>query len=140
MFILCSNSIEAVGCDLKYPDKAMLSAAVTVIPQEYSNIDAKLIDLDNDDIVCNDKISRNIYNEICSNNDDKTVAYRRNYRMLPTYTVVECGNKKSCIKEGGIYILFGGMGGIGQVVAKHMARKYNAKLVLSGRKNIAMVI
>ena len=137
MFILCSNSIEAVGCDLKYPDKAMLSAAVTVIPQEYSNIDAKLIDLDNDDIVCNDKISRNIYNEICSNNDDKTVAYRRNYRMLPTYTVVECGNKKSCIKEGGIYILFGGMGGIGQVVAKHMARKYNAKLVLSGRKNIA---
>ncbi len=32
--------------------------------------------------------------------------------------------------------LFGGMGGIGQAVAEHMARKYNTKLVLSGRRDI----
>lgn len=136
MFILCSNSIEAVGRDLKYPDKAMLSAAVIVIPQEYPNIDAKLIDLDDDDFTYSDKISQNIYNEICSNNKDKIVVYRRNYRMLPIYSAVECDNKKSRIKKGGIYILFGGMGGIGQAVAEHMARKYNTKLVLSGRRDI----
>lgn len=139
MFILCNNSIEAIGYDLKYPDKAMLSAAVNVIPQEYSNIDAKLIDLDSDNIVCNDKLSQDIYNEVNSNNEDKMVAYRRNYRMVPTYTAIECINKKSYIKENGVYILFGGMGGIGQVVAKHMVGKYNTKLVLAGRKNIEYV-
>ncbi len=83
--------------DLKYPDKAMLSAAVIVIPQEYPNIDAKLIDLDDDDFTCSDKISQNIYNEICSNNEDKVVVYRRYYLQNASdiYSAVECDNKKA---------------------------------------------
>ena len=111
LFILCGNSIEAVGRDLKYPDKAMLSAAVIVIPQEYPNIDVKLIDLDDDDFTCSDKISQNIYNEICSNNEDKVVVYRRYYRMLPIYRALSSVIIKKLYKKKVEFIFLFGWNG-----------------------------
>jgi amino acid adenylation domain-containing protein len=36
-------------------------------------------------------------------------------------------------KQNGVYILFGGTGGIGTEIARHLAAEYNARLVLVGR-------
>lgn len=133
IFIVCTNSIEAIGCDLKYPDKALLSAALLVVPQEYSNINVKLIDIDDEADKCS--YLQDLYNEINCNND-KIVVYRRNYRMLPNYKVINNRYNSSCIQNGGVYILFGGMGGIGKAVTKYLIKKFDAYVIICGRKEI----
>src|SRR5688572_27940314 len=37
------------------------------------------------------------------------------------------------LRQGGVYLLTGGLGGIGGVIAEWLAREYRAKLVLIGR-------
>lgn len=135
IFILCSNSIEAIGGDLKYPEKSLLNGALLVIPKEYSNINVKLIDIDKAEYKKehNSACLKNIYNEfIC--NGDKTVALRRKYRLIPKYKEVTYQNDLSCIISNGVYILFGGAGGIGRLVADWLVKDYNANLIVCGRK------
>ncbi len=134
LYIVSSNACEAIGCDLKYPEKAILSAAVHVIPQEYVNIKVKLIDLDEAEFQNGDGLALSVLKECNEDYTETMVAYRRNYRMIPTYTIVDEENQESYIKENGVYILFGGLGGIGQAVAEFLKQKYHARLVLAGRK------
>ena len=42
---------------------------------------------------------------------------------------------KPALKEGGVYAITGGMGGLGLIFAKYLSKEYKAKLVLSGRRN-----
>lgn len=131
IFIMCSNSIEAIGCDLKYPEKAFLNAALTVIPQEYSNIYVKLIDIDEEE---NKYVYlQDLYNEI-NCNEHKIIAYRRNYRMIPNYKAITAHHNCSSIHKNGVYILFGGAGGIGRIVADCLVKKYDACSIICGRK------
>lgn len=44
------------------------------------------------------------------------------------------GERKAMLKEGGVYVIAGGIGGLGLIFAKHLAKLYKAKLVLSGRR------
>ncbi len=39
-------------------------------------------------------------------------------------------------KSGGVYFITGGLGGIGMIVSRHLAGKYQAKLVLTGRSKL----
>ena len=40
-------------------------------------------------------------------------------------------------REGGVYLITGGLGGIGRLVAEHLLRRYGARVVLSGRSALA---
>jgi NAD(P)-dependent dehydrogenase (short-subunit alcohol dehydrogenase family) len=40
------------------------------------------------------------------------------------------------LAEGGVYLLTGGLGGIGLAVAEHLALRYHAKLILAGRSGL----
>jgi polyketide synthase PksN len=40
------------------------------------------------------------------------------------------------LKEGGVYLVTGGMGGLGLIFAKYLAGRYHAKLLLSGRREL----
>jgi len=42
----------------------------------------------------------------------------------------------SAFKEGGTYLISGGMGGIGRIIASHLAHNYHAKLILLGRSTL----
>lgn len=44
--------------------------------------------------------------------------------------------KETPLKEGGVYIITGGAGGLGKMFAKHLLKKYHAKLILTGRSSI----
>ncbi|GGQ48396.1 SDR family NAD(P)-dependent oxidoreductase [Streptomyces mutabilis] len=38
------------------------------------------------------------------------------------------------LREGGVYLITGGLGGLGLIVARHLAERYRARLVLTGRR------
>jgi acyl transferase domain-containing protein/acyl carrier protein/SAM-dependent methyltransferase len=43
------------------------------------------------------------------------------------------------LKENGVYLITGGMGGLGLIVAEYLAKQYRAKLVLTGRSELDAV-
>ncbi|MGC0154346.1 SDR family NAD(P)-dependent oxidoreductase [Chromobacterium vaccinii] len=54
---------------------------------------------------------------------------RRARRMAPVLP----GSGGAALRDGGVYIITGGGGGLGAIFAEHLARRYRARLVLSGR-------
>ncbi|MBU6400448.1 MAG: SDR family NAD(P)-dependent oxidoreductase, partial [Verrucomicrobia bacterium] len=40
---------------------------------------------------------------------------------------------KSRLREGGVYLITGGLGGLGRLLSSHLARRYRARLILLGR-------
>jgi iturin family lipopeptide synthetase A len=63
------------------------------------------------------------------------VAYRHNQRFIEEFQTVELQNEPGNhgIKEGGVYIITGGTGGVGLEIGKYLARKVKAKLALISR-------
>ncbi|MBW4617792.1 MAG: SDR family NAD(P)-dependent oxidoreductase [Cyanosarcina radialis HA8281-LM2] len=67
---------------------------------------------------------------------DSVIAYRGNHRWVQHFEPVRLDTVASPtpkLRERGVYLITGGLGGIGLVLAKHLAQQVRAKLVLIGR-------
>jgi NAD(P)-dependent dehydrogenase (short-subunit alcohol dehydrogenase family)/acyl carrier protein len=74
--------------------------------------------------------------EFTAENADTFVAYRGGHRWVRTFEEVRlesAAGTKSRLKEKGVYLITGGLGGVGLVLARHLAHNRQAKLVLTGR-------
>ena len=132
--IAISNGMQAVsGDEVLCPAKAAVLGACRVIPQEYANVFCQSIDitLPGD----HSEISDQLLNELGAESADTLVAYRGRRRWVLGYDPIrlEETRGKSLLKEGGVYLITGGMGGIGLTIAEHLARTQRARLVLTGR-------
>lgn len=58
---------------------------------------------------------------------------RYSKRLYPIEKQEGAGTK---IKEGGIYLITGGMGGIGRIFAEYLAKTYHVSLILTGRSKL----
>jgi NADP-dependent 3-hydroxy acid dehydrogenase YdfG/aryl carrier-like protein len=70
---------------------------------------------------------------------DLVVSYRGNYRWVQTFEPVHLDKTPTAnkqLREGGVYLITGGLGGIGLLVAKYLAQTARAKLVLIGRSGL----
>ncbi|ATQ76808.1 hypothetical protein CR152_21515 [Massilia violaceinigra] len=64
------------------------------------------------------------------------VRYRgahREVRELVRSPAIAAGKASTVIKQNGVYIISGGMGGLGELFSQYLLKQYGAKLVLTGR-------
>jgi NADP-dependent 3-hydroxy acid dehydrogenase YdfG/acyl carrier protein len=67
------------------------------------------------------------------------VAYRNAQRWVQTYepvTLETPGHDRSSFREGGVYLITGGLGTIGIAISEYLARNYKASLILVGRSSL----
>ncbi|HLZ86223.1 MAG TPA: SDR family NAD(P)-dependent oxidoreductase, partial [Puia sp.] len=119
--------------------QSLVLGLLNVIPQEYP-IPCRSIDI----VIAGHPgetagaLSGEIRNE---NFRDRIVAIRngrrwiQDYQKDPSAFVMPEENKK--IKNGGVYLITGGLGNVGFLLAKHLVSRYNAKVVLTGRRDIS---
>lgn len=128
--LVVSNGMQDVtGDDLWAPEKALLLGPCRVIPQEYPHITCTSID-----IVANDPLK--LISEANAAPDDTVIAYRGNRRWTQTFTPVRLPalkNHPARLRERGVYLITGGLGGVGLEIAEYLARNVKARLVLIGR-------
>jgi acyl transferase domain-containing protein/acyl carrier protein len=145
--IVVSNHLHRVTSEEKlYPEKATLLGAVKVIPKEYFNITCRSIDIvfpepgsQKPDYLI-DQILTEFSIEPSAAGVDVVVAYRGDYRWVqvfePLRMEMETENGKEEVprlKEEGVYLITGGLGGIGLVLAQHLADTVRARLILTRR-------
>ncbi len=137
-FEIISNNLQNVNKeDIPNAEKATILGACKVIPQEYTNINCRSIDFG--DISSNiESMTQQVWMEVNSDPTDLMIAYRGAKRYTHGYEQVKTEDNKSevaRIKEGGSYIITGGLGGMGLVLAEHISRIKDTKILLLGRSS-----
>jgi acyl transferase domain-containing protein/acyl carrier protein len=124
-----TESLRLVGATMPGPTK--------IIAQEYPNITCCNIDLQLPaELSVGDRLVEQLIDEMTAPALDDVVAYRGKFRWVQTFEAVKLGENcagDTPIKDGGVYLITGGMGGIGMVLAEYLASIARVKLVLTAR-------
>ncbi|NJN10674.1 MAG: SDR family oxidoreductase [Richelia sp. RM1_1_1] len=136
-----SNNMQQVF-DEKYlcPEKATILGLCKVIPQEYSHISCRSIDIDLFQVDSKQwqQSVDNLLLELVIKSD-KVIAYRGNQRWIQCFEPLPIESQTlstNKLRKGGVYVITGGLGEIGLVFAEHLAKTVQAKLVLIGRSGL----
>ncbi len=134
--IVANHLHDVNGNEPIVPEKATLRAIAMVAPQEHPGLVCRTIDTDvaPDDPGRRGALLAQLLDEICSEPSDSVVAYRRGQRRVLDYEPVRLEpSDRSPLRPRGVYLLTGGLGGVGLVLARHLAQRAQARLVLVGR-------
>jgi len=109
-----------------------------VIPQEYPNITCRSIDIaiPKSGTWQEENLIDQLVAELVCEPSDTTVAYRGNQRWAQNFEPMRLDRAvagTTRLRQGGVYLIIGGLGGIGFTFAEYLAQTVQAKLVLVGR-------
>jgi acyl transferase domain-containing protein/acyl carrier protein len=132
-----SNYLHEVSGDEPIsPEKATMLGPCKVIPQESPNVGCCSID-----IILPESGSReearlidHILSEINTDDLEVAVAYRGNRRWAQKFEPVSLRADDDPIRplrENGVYLITGGLGGVGLLLADYLARTLRARLILT---------
>lgn len=127
-----------VGGEEVWPIKSTLIGPAMVLPQENGQIASRIIDTDRRNNV---SIAQSILAEVVTRNPDPNflVALRGENRWIQEYVPASIEPVsawgESGFRQGGVYLIIGGLGRIGVVLARRLA-EYGAKLVISSRMDV----
>jgi acyl transferase domain-containing protein len=136
--VVISNDVQEVtGEEALRPEKATLLGPVKVIPLEYPNISCRSVDVSLPQSEAGmEQLADLLLAEIAAKSPAQVAAYRGRHRWEQTFEPVrleKSGEAVSRLRDGGVYLITGGLGNIGLVLAKYLAETVRAKLVLTGR-------
>jgi acyl transferase domain-containing protein len=137
LFALSNHLQDVHGREELRPEKSTVLGPCLVIPQEFPNIIVKSIDLELPETGPMDESAvEQILGEFYRADSEPCVAYRHAQRWVQTYEPADLprpGAFASVFREGGVYLITGGLGNVGREIACYLAKNYRAKLLLVGR-------
>jgi acyl transferase domain-containing protein/acyl carrier protein len=135
--VITNNSQRVVNERTVSPEKALVLGVCRVVPQEYPNVEAHNIDID---LASFDEQNMDATVDVllrqCSSGAQNTlVAVRDADVWFQDFQAVHlpASAEKSPLRQGGVYLITGGLGGMALEMAEYLARSVNAKLALVGR-------
>jgi acyl transferase domain-containing protein/acyl carrier protein len=134
--VVVTDSVhEVTGSEALRPEQATILGACKVIPQEHSEITCRNVDV----VVSGEpgRLVEQLRHELTENSSDRVVAYRGRHRWVQTFEPLRVEKAQSRLKEGGVYLITGGLGSVGRALAEHLARTFKAKLALLSRSGLA---
>ncbi|WP_158750018.1 type I polyketide synthase [Acidobacterium sp. S8] len=114
-------------------EAAEVCGLMHAVPVEFPGTDSTTIDVD----LASGNIGRiveQIISEVRQSGAGMTIAYRGMTRWQKTFTTAPLlKSAATAFRQSGTYLITGGIGGIGYVLARHLLREYKACVVLTGR-------
>ncbi|MCY1208081.1 Polyketide synthase PksM [compost metagenome] len=132
-----SDGIEDVaGTEVLSPEKATLRGLAKVLGQESPSMACRIVDvvLPAPESAAESELARRVAEEAAALHDDAVVAYRGPHRWTRSYEPLAAdvpGVQR--LRKGGVYLITGGLGGVGLALARHLSKTWQARLVLLGR-------
>jgi acyl transferase domain-containing protein/acyl carrier protein len=128
---------DILGNETLSPLAATIVGVCRVISQELAHCRCCVVDLgrlnNEAEVVAG---VANLLTEIEGNFEEPLVARRGPYRMLPEFLPLQSptvSTPRCRLADGGVYLITGGLGGIGRTVAMWLARSHRARLALVQR-------
>ncbi|MEG4809882.1 SDR family oxidoreductase [Microcoleus sp. F8-D3] len=142
LLVVTNNIHDVTGDEELCPEQVTVLGPCKVIPQEYPHITCRTVDIvipPTSKTAPEEKLTDQIFAEFIAKSPDLCIAYRGKHRWLQTFEAVrleEATVGRTRLREGGVYLILGGLGGIGGALAEYLAEAVRAKLILIGRSNI----
>lgn len=133
--VIANNIHEVSGTEQLYPEHSTILGPCKVIPQEYTNISCRVIDIELTEQP-NPRLMTQLKEELYLPGAEPVVCLRGGKRWVKYYEQVRLEKKEgasSKLKQNGVYVITGGTGGIGLELAAHLAKTRKAKLALIHR-------
>jgi amino acid adenylation domain-containing protein len=136
--VVVSNDMQdVIGDEPICAAKALLLGVTKVVPLELPYITCQSVDvhLPPPDSSAEEQLIIQITDEVLSEARDGVVAYRGRYRWSQLLTSIDLGRPigERLVRHGGTYMITGGLGSIGLVLADYLAQQMPINLVLVGR-------
>ncbi len=138
--VVSNGLCEVAGDEPLEPLKATLLGPVTVVPRELPRLACRSIDITLPATAALaapapwERIAGQILAEIGHLPELPAIALRGNLRWVRTWEPLALpAGAPPRLRQGGVCLITGGMGGIGLELAEHLARESQARLVLVGR-------
>ncbi len=133
--VVAAGLFDITGDEALEPDRATLPGLCQVLPRELPWLECRLVDV----VAGEDgSLAPRLLAEIGDGDEAERVAYRGGRRWVGTLEAV--GNAlpaaPSPLREGGVYLITGGLGGLGLILAEHLARTRRARLTLTSRTGL----
>jgi len=94
------------------------------------------------DINTNNLFIKNLFQELICPQDDQEILLDKDYRYchrISAYQNLTTENTSTSIKPQGLYVITGGLGGIGQEISSWLLTTFNAKLIIIGRSSLKTI-
>jgi NADP-dependent 3-hydroxy acid dehydrogenase YdfG/acyl carrier protein len=133
------NNVHAVtGGETLNPEKATILGACKIIPLEYSNVRCRSIDIvvPEPGTQSEQTLVKQLLGEFSTKPSDPVIAYRAGYRWVEMFERIHLevpAGVASRLKVNGVYLITGGLGGVGLALAEFLAASVQARLILVGR-------
>jgi acyl transferase domain-containing protein/acyl carrier protein len=140
--IVSSSTFSVTGIEDICPVKATVVGPARVIPVEYPDVACRLIDVavEPADGRRADALLANLQGELASAACEPVVALRGRQRWVESFEPLRLpsvdGGASPVLRQGGVYLVTGGLGGIGLAMAERLARTVDARLVLVSRSGL----
>ena len=141
MCFVARNTQAVASEDSLHPETVSALGPCRVLPQECDQVRCRSIDvvLADREPATMDKLTGQVFAEVLSGGAEPVVAYRGRHRWVQTAEPVRLDAAPGIpglLRKGGTYLITGGLGGIGFVLAHYLARELQARLVLVGRTEL----
>lgn len=132
--LFISSHLQSICSDdpIAY-EKSTVLGLLKTIPQELPQINCRHIDLPFAEVEKNGVL---IFQEMQISSKEREVAYRNGQRLISRLEQVDFTSQPQSsitFKQGGTYLITGGLGGIGIEISRYLLKHYQAKLLLVGR-------
>lgn len=142
--VLTAGTQDVTGEDLTRPEHGTVAGITKVVPLELPWLHARQIDIDPAVMpgASTDPRIAQVMAEIRSDGTDDSVALRAGRRWCRAFEGIRVPEDLSGLPAGpglqnrGVYLITGGLGGIGLALADDLARRISARLVLTSRSGL----
>ena len=135
--VLTTRAQLVLGDDEIEPEKATLLGLLKVVPQEQHHLTCGAIDADEASIESPDLSA--LLADLRSDVSGAVVALRRGQRFVQGFEPVNLPlpeGRPARLRERGVYLITGGLGGVAFVIAATLAHACRARLVLTSRSRM----
>ncbi|MCL4267591.1 MAG: SDR family oxidoreductase, partial [Anaerolineae bacterium] len=136
--MVLTGNMQAVDGNPLCPEKATVLGLCRVISQEYQNIRCRSVDVSPTavgDAIPAATIAQ-LLAELSNPATEVAIAYRQDTRYVQQFVPKRPQPVVERIRQQGVYLITGGLGGIGLTLADYLARHYQATLILLGRSGL----
>ena len=138
---IVSNETQDVdGTETISADKSTLLGPSRVIPQEYPSLVCRNFDVEwtSAEQPSRKRLIAQLLAEFVSASVEPVIALRHGQRWVQDVEPVSIGDPVDSppLREGGVYLITGGLGAVGLSLAKYLAETAGARLILTGRRGL----
>ncbi|WP_412538157.1 SDR family NAD(P)-dependent oxidoreductase [Longispora sp. K20-0274] len=125
--VVTRGTQDVTGGDATRPEHATVAGIAKVVPLEYPGLTVRHLD------AADATRPAELVTEICRDPAGPAVALRAGRRWVQEYEPVAVPAGGAGLREEGVYLVTGGLGGLGITLAEDLALRFRARLVLLAR-------